>query len=341
MNVVFWSMFFALLAGVAFNASSLMIGSFCRTPRATIITRVVFYLGIGLVIMPTLYSGVVGYLLFEMASSSGMTGGGSSAMPWEVPAILSVVAVIWVALCLIFARSNLLFEAANRTTLPRFAVTGTYLLLGAILLGFAVFTPGMDEDYVFMFDTLTFLSLALYGCWILNERNEITPRMREGFPRNPLLRALSLVFLPGRGTAFLYVLFNMVLLSAISLTTHHVIGHSLSTNDMNWIILKPFSMLAVGLAMLAHHLALRTRVRWLPFLAWLAIVVCLMLWAPLLFGAKGWYANRDSFLFPSHLEPGLWGEPSFLIRAVVAPLIGLLAALPAIIQNIRNVFRTS
>lgn len=337
LGVVFWSMYFAVLGGIGLNAVSLTIGSFCRTPRSTLVGRLLFGGLMGFLLIPMGVGGFGG-LIFELMDS-GLSGGSGADMPWEAPAILTLLTVMGVTICFVFARSNLLFEAANRSTLPRATVTACLLLSGLILYGFAL-AGNLEETLIVAFDVAAFILLCLYGCWILNEPNTITPRMREGFPRTRFLHYLALPFLPGRGTAILYLMLNGVLASGlVMLSAAFVPGFRPDDADwLNWVLLKPFALFIIGVAMLVHHLVRRTRVRGVPFVGWLVIVFCVILWFPLLFGSRAWFAGHGNLFFPdaAGLSSNKWMFSS-LWRGAVAPVLGFLCAVPALRENVRNI----
>src|SRR6185436_3445572 len=120
LGTVLWGVFFLLLGALCANSFSLLLGSFCRTPKIAIVVRVLS----AIALVPVILSSV-GMVAGMLMSSRYSGGGGSSSgspfadMPWQLPVLAVVATVLFVITCVVFSRSNLLFEAANATTLPR------------------------------------------------------------------------------------------------------------------------------------------------------------------------------------------------------------------------------
>jgi hypothetical protein len=313
LSTVLWSVYFLLLAALVANAASLAVASFCRTPRITAVIRVIGGAGI----------------LF-----GGLPMGLPADMPWMIVGLITLGAALAVGLCVVISRSNLLFEAANRTTLLRLSVTAVFLIAGAVVNGFSWLSGSPDRELVYAFDITSFLLLMLYSLWILNESNQISLRMREGLPSSRVRRWLSFPYLPGRGSAFVYVILNAVLLTALAFAGYF--GCKVNLGDPDLIrpeLLKPYCFFPLGCATLVYHWMQRTRFRRVIFIAWFLLVACVIIWAPLLWGSRP-FANDNAF--ETFVLGSLTTDRSLIWRALVAPLLGILLAYPAIRENWRN-----
>lgn len=337
LTTVLWSLYFLVLGALVANAVTLTIASFCRTPRITMVIRAMFGLGMLFFGLPLAWTMFVGLFLLRMGGRGHGGIGPLPDVPWLLAGVITLAGLLVVGLAIVIARSNLLFEAANRTTLPRLTITGIFLIAGGTLNAFSWFGTFRQVETVYVFDVASFLLLLLYGLWILGEPNKISTRMREGFPTNPILRRLAWPFLPGRGTAFVYLILNGLLLAVLTRWAYLGCGQNLSNPDfLRAGLLKPYSLLILGTAALVHHLAQRTKFSNVYFWAWLLIVGGIFMWAPLLWGARPF---SDDAQFESFMLGSLSSDRTFFWRGFGAPFLGLLLALPSILDNVRNLRR--
>ncbi|MCG3149657.1 MAG: hypothetical protein PCFJNLEI_03122 [Verrucomicrobiae bacterium] len=332
LSTVLWSVYFLVLAALVANAAGLTVASFCRTPRITAVVRVLGGAGILFMGLPIGWTLIMAFLF--LGRRSGFPVGLPAEIPWLIVGLVTLGAALAVGICVVISRSNLLFEAANRTTLPRLSVTAIFLIAGAVINGFSWFGASREEELVYGFDIISFLLLLAYSLWILNESNQISPRMREGLPASRLSRRLAFPYLPGRGSAFVYVILNAVLLTGLAFAGYF--GCKVKFTDSEFIraeLLKLYCLFPLGCALLVHHLMQRTRFRRVIFVAWFLLVVCVIMWAPLLWGARP-FANDNAF--ETFILGSLTTDRSLIWRAFFAPLIGILCAWPVIRENWRN-----
>lgn len=334
LGTVLWSLYFLALLALVANSATLTIASFCRTPRVAAAVRIVFAVLLLTTGLPTVVP-LLAALVFMRGR--GISGGAAPDLPWELVGLLTLGAVLACGLGVVISRSNLLFEAANRTTLPRLCVTVIFLIAGAIVNGFAWWGTHRDDDMVIGFDVLSFLALLAYSLWILGESNQITLRMRESFPQHALLRWLAWPYLPGRGTAFVYVLLTGLLLAGMSWAGY--LGTNAGLRDPDLIrgsLLKTYLFLPIGIAVLLHHLLQRTRLRHVYYIAWFLIVLSVFIWLPLLLGFQPFTSGSK---FSNFILGEKHSALSYTWRGIVAPLLGCLLALPSIWENARNLRR--
>jgi hypothetical protein len=332
--VVFWGLFVLLLGGVAMTTLGLMAGSFCRTPRLTIVVRILVAIGFFVVALPVL--GFLADTLFSSYGRSRVFGSAANEWSWLEAGLVTLAAGMVVTIGYVFARSNLLFEAANRTTLPRLTMSGVVLVAGAVVLAFA-WVGTLEDEVAYAFDVIGSLVVLAYSCWVLGERNELTPRMREGLPANRLVRLLVCPYLPGRGTGFLFLLLNVGALSLFWHSALALIGKPWDYTGLGWIMIKTYFIFIIGLSVLAHHFIQRTKWRKWHFAVWFLIIFNVILWMPLFWGVTP-FSDPSAFAIsvrPDKLS-AFGGDLVFVWRTWGAPLLGLAAAAPSVIQNLRQ-----
>lgn len=332
LSTVLWSVYFLVLVALVANSASLTVASFCRTPRITTVVRVLGGAGILFMGLPAAWSLLVA--LLYMRGSSGFPMGLPAEVSWLIVGLITLGVVLAVGLCVVISRSNLLFEAANRTTLPRVCVTVIFLIAGAVVNGFAWFGTSRDREIVYAFDIISFLLLLVYSLWILGESNQISLRMREGLPKTRLGRWLAFPYLPGRGSAFVYVIFNALLLAGLAIASYvgckvNLNSHALFRSEL----LKPYCLFPLGCTLLAYHFIQRTKFRRVYFIGWFLIIVCVIMWGPLLWGARPFSSDNE---FETFVLGSVTSDKTLLWRGCVAPLLGLLFAYAAIRDNWRN-----
>jgi hypothetical protein len=337
---VMWSFYFMVLAALAVNAASLMLSSFCKTARAVTIMRVFIAVGLILMIGP-------GIEFFSFTLSLTGPHGGSSlsfaGIPWTAGAVVGGLAAIAILICFVFARSNLLFESANRSTMPRVTMT-VCLLLVSVTLGVLCEFGRIREEWLGVFAVFAFFVFLAYGMLLLNESNQLSRRAHEELPRRPIWRWLGLPFWPGRGTGFVYLLMNLAIIFAVF---WYAVGDQVvrnpATPDWQAVYLSSLGLYAVfflGVASLVHHCLQKTRLRRAPYFAWFVLGFCIVLWLPVVL--MMWTRKKPLFwlfvLDPGAMSPADW-QVAIFWNVVVAPLIGIVCALPAIIHSVRNLQR--
>jgi hypothetical protein len=129
--------------------------------------------------------------------------------------VLSFVIPLFVVLRQI-ATANLTFEGANRST----GIRGSCLVLLIIALCwmtiatlsptfFSVTLPPLPFDVAFVWMCMLHVFLWLVGLFAVTEDERLSRRVREEVPDNAFLRLCTLLFFPGGGRGFLYLLVSL------------------------------------------------------------------------------------------------------------------------------------
>jgi hypothetical protein len=332
LKTVLWSLYSAMIGAVAVNAATLAIASFCKTPRVTMIVRALFILAVVFGLIP----GVSMFFSLFVARRFGYAH--STAGPefdWLTVLLTTVAAIGTVLTALVFTRSNLTFESANRTTWPRLTVAG-WFVVGHVIMWICKATGILDDEAAVAFDVIGFIGLIAFTCWLMGESNALGPRLLESVPRNGLLRLLTFPFLPGRGSGFVYFIFIGVL-QTVSL--FFLIAPHFDRDMENYFVIKASIVFFFGAAALVHHLLQFTRFRRWHFIIWFLITAFIIFWLPIVFGARPW-DNYRSFIFimdADQIRDSVDWIFAATLRGIVAPIIGILCALPSVIQNIQSI----
>ena len=337
MSAVFWWLYFMTLAALSANAISLMLASFCRTPRTASSMRVLFLVGTFIVLGPLLLA--FAELIFRPHRGSIFMSVPTGRDAWIFSSLGALMAAATVTTSLVFTRSNLLFESANRTTLPRLTISGMFTLGGGVLLALGAMTGhALSEEIIMAYAVLSLAITLLYACLLFSESNTITPRMAESIPRHRFLRLLALPFLPGNGTAFLYVVFNFGLILFLATAALNLSGASLGGDEFGLLLMVPYSLFFLGFPCLLQRWVRNTKLRKVYYPVWLLIWFNIVLWTPLIWTKQISFTSPFS-TFPinaSDLSDPNW-RLTLAWRGFVAPLLGCLAAVPTIRQNLQNI----
>lgn len=329
LKTVLWSLYTLTICAIALNAASLTIASFCKTPRITMVVRALFVLGI----VFALISGVniFSEILHELRY---LRSGTVSISAWVVMLLTTMTVAGIILTAQVFTRSNLTFESANRTTWPRLTVAGLFAA-GHLILWICKWTGPYQLSVAIAFDLISFLALVAFTCWLMGESNQLSARQLESIPRNRPLRLLWFPFLPGRGSGFIYFL----LIGGVTTLSLWFAINSTSTHDsIFYFVFKPPFVLFFGVASLIHHLFQTTRLRRWHFLVWFTLSTAIIIWLPVILGARPWDDTRG-FIFLSKTDD--LTPPYMLLaiylRVIIAPLIGILCAVPSVIQNLKSI----
>ena len=134
--------------------------------------------------------------------------------------------------------AQLTFEADNRSTGIRIALTLIMVLAIGLLLGLAslptsigvAIPTGQLQEVTLVFSYYALVHLAVLGLFICTEPDPLSKRIRKRLPRLTLVRLFSAMFLPGGARGLIYILVHL----AVVLLVYgwaEIVGGSRSSSD--------------------------------------------------------------------------------------------------------------
>jgi hypothetical protein len=83
--------------------------------------------------------------------------------------------------------------------------------------------PGIDDDALGVFLSLTLLYWSLMGILMSGESTELSPRVRRGLPKSFLGRIFLTWFAPGPGTGFMFTVANVVAAGVLAIFSAYAV----------------------------------------------------------------------------------------------------------------------
>ncbi len=327
---VFLGLFTLFAIGLPANAAGLLAGSFCKTQRTAVVTRVLAVV-LCSTVLPTMGLGL--FIPIIVRGHGSVTSGG--VWDWELVACLATASMALCLCCWAIALANLLFEAANRATLARAVFAASLLFLGVLINALFHGKTALNEMGL-IYDNAGFFALLLFTFWAISGSGEISRRVREDVPRSRRLRGLALPLLPGRATALLFYalgLFTHGGLAVLALAFSRPVSDF--TEYLNWLLARSYTLLPLGFAVWACHHFKVGRLGRVPCLLWAGLAAGVLIWGPyLIFGLEGG-KTAFSFFHTTNITDSVW-QTSLVWRGIAAPILGLLLARPALYSEWRD-----
>jgi ABC-type transport system involved in multi-copper enzyme maturation permease subunit len=132
---------------------------------------------------------------------------------WQLNLGLAIVYVNAFALVFLSARSLLMSPAQNRSTALRVALA-TAQLSAVGWFGWAALR--WNTNIIFALILLSTIVWFVAGLIMVGESSVLSPRVKRGLPQSSLGRALLTWFTPGPGTGYMFMISNMLMLTAMA-----------------------------------------------------------------------------------------------------------------------------
>jgi hypothetical protein len=129
---------------------------------------------------------------------------------WQINAAVVLGLVSYFVLFQQIATANLTFESANHSTGIRITATVQFWMLWLVTFGYCSWNGiKADRELIFAFALVSIVHWAAFGLAFTAELDSLSRRIRREFPKNRLLRLLTVPFLPGGARGYMFLLFQI------------------------------------------------------------------------------------------------------------------------------------
>lgn len=143
---------------------------------------------------------------------------------WMRAGMVALAAAIAATYCFAIASNLLAHPEENRSTGVRLITTGALLL--SLWWLHSMTTMVLDREALSAVSITLIVFLMIPGTFFATEPEQLGRRVEPRVPKNPLLAALSIPFLPGGGRGLLLYSAHLCLVTWFGLWMHHVLARS-------------------------------------------------------------------------------------------------------------------